>query len=132
MINVPLAPYSSRLAQPYEQVTALNGSSPVTDGAAHTPPWPSIGLRRKPVRSTAPGAELARAKEARFALRSDGALANLRGKADGLREAWNGHVARLASDLVSIAGERTDEDASLCRWMARRLGYDKSLTVEEG
>lgn len=76
-------------------------------------------------------AELARAKEARLALRSDGALGNLRGKADRLCAAWNSHVALLASDLVSIAGERTDEDASLCRWMARRLSHDKSLTVEE-
>lgn len=76
-------------------------------------------------------AELARAKEARLALRSDGALGNLRGKADGLCAAWNRHVTLLASDLVSIAGERTDEDASLCRWMARRLGHDKPLTAEE-
>ncbi|MFD5200497.1 hypothetical protein ACFWM7_10165 [Streptomyces sp. NPDC058375] len=76
-------------------------------------------------------AELARAKEARLALRSDGALGNLRGRADRLCANWNWHVTRLASELVSIAGERSDEDASLCRWMARRLGQNTSLTDEE-
>ncbi|UCA51852.1 hypothetical protein LEL86_22335 [Streptomyces sp. WA6-1-16] len=76
-------------------------------------------------------AELARAKEARLALRSDGALGNLRGRADSLGANWDWHVTRLASELVSIAGERYDEDASLCRWMARRLGQNTSLTDEE-
>ncbi|MET7499897.1 hypothetical protein [Streptomyces microflavus] len=76
-------------------------------------------------------AELARAKEARLALRSDGALGNLRERADSLCATWNRHVTRLASELVSIAGERTDEDASLCRWMARRLGQNTSLTDDE-
>lgn len=58
-------------------------------------------------------------------------MGNLPGRAESLCANWNWHVARLASELVGIAGERTDEDASLCRWMARRLGQNTSLTDEE-
>ncbi|WP_217226970.1 hypothetical protein [Streptomyces anulatus] len=90
-----------------------------------------IGLEPVTTEIDRQDAELARAKEARLALRSDGALGNLRGRADSLCATWNTHVTRLASELVSIAGERTDEDALLCRWMARRLDDNTSLTDEE-
>ncbi|WP_160311036.1 hypothetical protein, partial [Streptomyces sp. 150FB] len=76
-------------------------------------------------------AELARAREARRALRSAGARGNLLARADAQQRQWSVRMKRLAADLSGIADQLPGNEAELCRWMASRLADRGPLTEQE-
>jgi len=75
--------------------------------------------------------ELARAKDDRRICRTKHDWGLLRRKAAAVRREWTEYKTRVANELVNIAGERTAEEAALCRWMSTRLDRDESLTADE-
>lgn len=76
-------------------------------------------------------AELARAREARRALRSADVRSNLPARSRAQQWQWAVRMKRLAADLSGIADQLPGNEAELCRWVASRLADNEPLTEQE-